>query len=94
MTTPKYFTLLHQATEADPMVYVKDIGGRLLVIFRASHLLGLSLSCHVRDQSYIQARSSCKLTQSCKMKLQHTKPHHQHNYTYFKEDDLTKNGDH
>ena len=32
----KYFNLLHQATEVDPMVYVKDTGERLLVIFRAS----------------------------------------------------------
>ena len=50
MTIPRYFTLLLQVTGTDQMLYVKDTGERLLVIFKTSHLVGLSASCHMKDQ--------------------------------------------
>ena len=49
-TSISYFTLLLQVTGTDPMLYVKDTRESLLVIFKASHLVGLSASCHMTGQ--------------------------------------------
>ena len=44
MTTACYivYVLAAQVTGTGPMLYVKDTGERLLVIIKASHLVGLN----------------------------------------------------
>ena len=60
MITPRYFTFYFQATGEEPIVQSNETGEYLLVIFKASHLLGLRVNCHSLGQIQIWCSSQKK----------------------------------